>query len=180
MKSLKTMEEMENLLNRLQKGQSMLEYFKDFPKPGINFVEIFPLFRNKEYMEDVKKYLSLYATSTVMVPEARGFLFVPLLALNEQEAFPIRKEGKLPGADKKYSATKEYGSDILEYRKPNKFIVTFLDDVLATGGTAYATAKSLIEDGYIIDSFIFMIELTELNGREQLETIAPVYSMIKL
>ena len=114
---------------------------------------------------------------------------------------PIRKSGKLPFTEGDLQAIaiqKEYGADHLYYRLSDiaagkategKIHLTIIDDVLATGGTAEGIAQSLqgrkivkegVEYEVAINEFIFLVELTELQGAQRLEQIAPVKSLIKL
>ena len=182
---------------------SHLSFYKDFPVPGINFVDIIPLMQDKALFRQITADLgALCAAPTVATPEARGFLFAaPLLTGCEHIAsvIPLRKKGKLPyreGDLVGVEITKEYGTDHLYYRLSdvaagrrdgNVFHVTFFDDILATGGTALGAARSLeaqtlVVDGepcrVKVDDFVFLVELDELKGREVLEQMAPVKSLI--
>jgi adenine phosphoribosyltransferase len=180
----------------------ILKYYKDFPKEGIIFVDIIPYLQNKEVFRRLTQLIDEACTSpNIIAPEARGFLFAaPLLATSDrvENIVPVRKSGKLPFADgdlHEVLIEKEYGHDKLYYRlsdiaagvaTDDKFEVTILDDVLATGGTAESLAKSLEsltitrdgkEYGVKVKEFVFIVEIADLNGKERLEKIAPVRSI---
>lgn len=182
--------------------KEVLKFYKDFPKEGINFIDIIPYLQNKGiFKELVARIGECCTTPNIVTPEARGFLFAaPLLAVDErvENIVPVRKSGKLPfkeGDLHEVLIEKEYGCDKLYYRlsdiaagKPSGdvFEVTILDDVLATGGTAEGLAQSLealrIEldgrsYGIKVKEFVFIVELQELGGADRLEKIAPVRSI---
>ena len=182
--------------------KEVLKYYKDFPKEGIVFVDIIPFLQNKSVFKQLTaKVAEACTTPNIIAPEARGFLFAaPLLtdAEHVENIVPVRKSGKLPFAEgdlKEVLIEKEYGFDKLYYRvsdiaagKPSgdKFEVTILDDVLATGGTAKGLAESLEslkvvvdgkEYGVKVKEFVFIVEIEELSGKARLEKIAPVRSI---
>ena len=182
--------------------KSVLKYYKDFPKEGIVFVDIIPFLQNKEvYKQLIAKVAEACTSPNIIAPEARGFLFAaPLLteAQHVDNIVPVRKSGKLPFAEgdlKEVLIEKEYGFDKLYYRASDiaagtpagdKFEVTILDDVLATGGTAEGLAESLEslqvevdgkEYGIKVKEFVFIVEIEELGGKARLEKIAPVRSI---
>ena len=182
-----------------------LKFYKDFPKEGIVFVDIIPLLQDKKiFGEVIAKLGELLTAPNVAAPEARGFLFAAPLMVAKPEVesiIPIRKRGKLPyneGDLCDVEIEKEYGADHLFYRlsdiiaakaEGDEIHISLLDDLLATGGTAEGVAESLmaqkiIKDGkeykVVIDEFIFIVELDFLNGKERLEKIAPVKSLIHL
>jgi adenine phosphoribosyltransferase len=105
--------------------------------------------------------------------ESRGFMFAPSLAYNLNAGFvPVRKPGKLPAKTVSQSYDLEYGNDRLEMHAdavaPGEKVL-IVDDVVATGGTAYATAKMVESLGAEVVGFGFIIELTFLPGRQKLE-----------
>ncbi|MBO7282976.1 MAG: hypothetical protein J6U73_06215 [Alistipes sp.] len=182
--------------------KEVLKYYKDFPKEGIVFVDIIPFLQNKAVFKQlVDKVAEACTTPNIIAPEARGFLFAaPLLTEAEhiENIVPVRKSGKLPFAEgdlKEVLIEKEYGFDKLYYRVSDiaagklvgdKFEVTILDDVLATGGTAEGLAESLEslkvevdgkEYGVKVKEFVFIVEIEELGGKVRLEKIAPVRSI---
>jgi adenine phosphoribosyltransferase len=105
--------------------------------------------------------------------EARGFIFGPALAYRLNAGFvPVRKPGKLPAETVKCEYALEYGNNCLEVhkdaiRKGERVLI--VDDLLATGGTAEATAKLASSLGAQIAGLGFVIELDFLKGREKLE-----------
>ena len=105
--------------------------------------------------------------------EARGFIFGPALAYRLNAGFvPVRKPGKLPAATSKVSYDLEYGSNTLEIhtdaiQKGQRVII--VDDLLATGGTAEATAKLATQAGAEIAGLGFVVELDFLNGQDKLK-----------
>ena len=182
-----------------------LKFYQDFPKEGIKFVDIIPLLQDKAvYKQLIDKLTQFTTAANVAAPEARGFLFAsPLLLTSEkvQNIIPIRKSGKLPfneGDLIEVRIEKEYGFDTLFYRRSDiaagvaegdVFEVTLFDDVLATGGTAEGVARSMEsmrivvdgkEYGVKIKEFIFLVEIEEIKGKERLEKIAPVTSLMTI
>lgn len=148
----------------------------DFPKPGINFKDITPLLAQSkasaallDHFEEVYKDAQL---DVLVGIESRGFLFGMALAIRLGIPFvPVRKEGKLPGQIYQYSYDLEYGSSILEIHKDalqEGARVLIHDDLLATGGTAQASAELVKKLGGELAGFCFIIELEGLNGREKL------------
>ena len=182
-----------------------LKFYKDFPKEGIVFVDIIPLMQDKKiFGEVIEKLGEALSAPNIAAPEARGFLFAaPLMVAKPEVAsiIPIRKSGKLPyneGDLCDVEIEKEYGADHLFYRLSDiaaakadgdEIHISILDDLLATGGTAEGVAESLmaqkiVKDGkeykVVIDEFLFIVELDFLAGKERLEKIAPVKSLIHL
>ena len=114
--------------------------------------------------------------------EARGFIFAPALAFRLNAGFvPVRKPKKLPWKTASVSYQLEYGTDALEIHqdaiKPGQRVL-ISDDLLATGGTAAATADLVRKLGGEVVGASFAVELTFLNGRAKLPGIN-VYSMIQ-
>ena len=182
-----------------------LKFYKDFPKEGIVFVDIIPLLQDKKiFTQLIDEIGSRLTAPNIAAPEARGFLFSAPLMISKPEVqsiIPIRKSGKLPyneGDLCDVEIEKEYGFDHLFYRlsdiaaahsEGDEIHISILDDLLATGGTAEGIAQSMTsqtivvggkELKVVIDEFIFLVELDFLNGRERLEKIAPVKSIIHL
>ncbi len=116
------------------------------------------------------------AVDAVVGIESRGFLFGAPLAYNLGVPFvPVRKPGKLPAARMSIEYSLEYGTNRLDIHQdaltPGQRVV-IVDDLLATGGTARATAKLVEMIGGKVDLFLFVIELTFLEGRKQLADYA--------
>lgn len=166
--------------------KSLIREVPDFPKPGINFYDISTLLDDPLGLrKTVDRFVWLFSglrIDKVIGIESRGFMFGPILAYKLNVGFvPVRKPGKLPSATISASYDLEYGSDTLEMHEDaidRGDQVLIVDDLIATGGTAAATAK-LVETAHgKIAGFGFIIELTDLNGREKLEGYA-VESLIR-
>jgi len=148
----------------------------DFPKPGIMFRDITPLLAHPEALrESVRQIAEHYADQKIdkiMAAEARGFIFATPLALELDAGFvPVRKPGKLPFDTQAFHYELEYGKDTLEIHVDaiqEGERVLMIDDLLATGGTMQACIKLAQESGANVVGCAFLIELDELNGREQL------------
>jgi adenine phosphoribosyltransferase len=114
--------------------------------------------------------------------ESRGFIFGPPLAYQLQAGFiPVRKPGKLPAAVHSIKYELEYGTDSLEIHQDaleSGAKVLIVDDLIATGGTAKATAELLQQIGSEVLGFAFVIELTALAGRRQLPDV-PVLTLVQ-
>jgi adenine phosphoribosyltransferase len=114
--------------------------------------------------------------------ESRGFLFgVPLAYQLNAGFIPVRKPGKLPAPCHSIEYQLEYGTDRLDMHKdaiePGTRVL-IVDDLIATGGTACATAKLLEQAGAELVGFCFVIELKALNGRQQLPDV-PIVSLVE-
>ena len=148
----------------------------DFPKPGILFKDITPVLAHPALFQQVTDHLAeRYAgqgIDVVVGMESRGFLFGAPLALALGVAFaPARKPGKLPYESISVSYDLEYGSATLELHTdalvPGKRVL-IVDDLLATGGTAKATAALIEKLGGEVVEFAFLVELAFLGGRSVL------------
>jgi adenine phosphoribosyltransferase len=149
----------------------------DFPKPGILFYDITTLLKDKVGFATLIDALSEYylnkKVDLVLGIEARGFIFGPALAYRLNAGFvPVRKPGKLPAKTARAEYDLEYGSNALEIhqdavQKGQRVII--VDDLLATGGTAQATAKLAADLGAEIAGLAFVVELDFLKGREKLQ-----------
>jgi len=114
--------------------------------------------------------------------ESRGFIFGgPLgISLNKPMVL-VRKAGKLPGETRAVTYSLEYGEATLEvhlssFKAGDRVII--VDDLLATGGTAAATAKLVTVAGATVAGFLFLVELDFLNGQQNLGSEAPVFSLV--
>lgn len=147
-----------------------------FPKPGISFKDVTTILSDGEAFKYVIDKLAELAkdkkVDIVVGPEARGFVFGAPLAYALGAGFvPVRKPGKLPAETLRYEYDLEYGTDTLEMHKDaikKGQRVLIVDDLLATGGTISSVAKLVNELGGEIVGFNFIVELTELKGREKL------------
>jgi adenine phosphoribosyltransferase len=114
--------------------------------------------------------------------EARGFIFAPALAYRLGAGFvPVRKPKKLPAKTSSITYALEYGTDTLELHEdaiqPGQTVI-ICDDLLATGGTAAATAKLIQRLGGTVEGAAFAVELTFLNGRSRLADM-DIFSLIQ-
>ena len=149
---------------------------EDFPKKGISFKDVTTLLQDREALREsidvIANHLKDKKIDIVIGPEARGFLFgVPVAYALGAGFVPVRKPGKLPYETIKTSYDLEYGSDALEIHKDaikKGQRVAIVDDLLATGGTVAAVAKLVEESGGEVVAIYFLIELTELKGREKI------------
>jgi len=153
----------------------------NFPIEGIMFRDITPVlsragFLTKvidQFVEDIGKLG--WNPDLIIGPEARGFLFGPLLAERLGIGFvPVRKPGKLPAETRRVEYTLEYGSNVLEMHKDaitEGQKVVIIDDLLATGGTISACSELCHAAGADVLGALFLIELKGLNARE---SIAPI------
>ena len=148
----------------------------DFPKPGILFYDITTLLRDREGFHDVvdalAKPFERDGIDLVVGIESRGFILGGAVADRLGAGFvPVRKPGKLPAKAVKESYALEYGTDSLEMHEDavgKGHTVLIVDDVIATGGTAKATAALVRKLGGTVHALAFLIELEGLKGRDQL------------
>ena len=183
----------------------IINHYPDFPKVGIDFIDILPFLQNKEafnqLIADIDAHTHYPNVATV---EARGFLFAaPLLTQSKlvQSVIPIRKKGKLPyneGDLHDVAIQKEYGSDHVYYRlsdiaagvpEGDTFNITFFDDILATGGTAVGIAEALNRETVTLNGreykvkvkeFLFLVEFPDLYDHDRINAIAPVHSFAQV
>lgn len=149
-----------------------IEEFKDFPKKGILFRDFSPILKDPSALsyviDELAKHFHPKDFDLLAGIESRGFLLACALALRYNKGMVmIRKKGKLPGKTQKISYKIEYGQDVIEMQKNSVEKgqrVLICDDLLATGGTAKASAKLIEKMGAKIAGFAFIMELTELNG----------------
>jgi adenine phosphoribosyltransferase len=149
----------------------------DFPKPGILFYDITTLLQHPLALrQTVDRFVWLFAErriDKVVGIESRGFMFGPSVAYDLNAGFvPVRKPGKLPSKTIRETYELEYGNDTLEMHsdavKPGEQVL-IVDDLVATGGTALATARMVEKLGGKVAGLGFIIELTFLDGRKKLE-----------
>jgi adenine phosphoribosyltransferase len=157
--------------------KQLIREVPDFPKKGILFYDISTLLKDRVGFATLIDALSEHyigkGIDLVLGMEARGFIFGPALAYRLNAGFvPVRKPGKLPAATAKVTYDLEYGSAALEIhtdaiQKGQRVLIA--DDLLATGGTAAATADLARGLGAEIAGLGFVVELDFLKGREKLE-----------
>jgi adenine phosphoribosyltransferase len=148
----------------------------DFPKPGILFYDITTLLQHPLALRmTVDRFVWLFAQKRIQKVvgiESRGFMFAPIVAYDLNAGFvPVRKPGKLPAEKVRETYELEYGNDTLEMHRdaiqPGEHVL-IVDDVVATGGTAAATARMVESLGGVVAGFGFIIELTFLDARKRL------------
>ena len=148
----------------------------DFPKPGIVFKDLTPLFLDGGALARAIDLIAVYAaereTELVVAAEARGFILGAAVAARVGAGFiPARKPGKLPLETTSAEYALEYGVDALEVHHDalaGGARVLVHDDLLATGGTAGALCELVRAAGAQIAGCAFLVELAFLGGREQL------------
>ena len=147
-----------------------------FPKPGILFYDITTLLKDpgglRSVIDGLRSHYRDAQVDVVVGVEARGFIFAPALAYALGAGFvPVRKPKKLPAECVRVTYELEYGSDCLEMHRdavnPGTRVLV-VDDLLATGGTAAAVARMVIDVGGIVAGIGFVVELTFLQGRRKL------------
>jgi len=159
----------------------------DFPAPGILFRDITPLLGDATLFRDVTEAMAepfaRERVTHVAGIESRGFVLAAPIAQRLGAGFiPVRKAGKLPGGTARRSYGLEYGSDQLEVHRdacPAGSRVLVVDDVLATGGTADASAGIIEEVGATLVGFSFLLTLDALRGSQRLERRV-VRSLVRL
>ena len=166
--------------------QSKIRAIVDFPKKGIIFRDITTAVKDPQAMRYMIDYLTeRYKDERIDYVagiESRGFIFGAALAYKLGAGFiVIRKPGKLPAETISQEYELEYGTDKIEMHadavEPGKKVL-IRDDLLATGGTVDAAAKLLKKAGANVVGAAFIIELTDLKGREKLKDI-DVFSMVQ-
>ncbi|MEM1326771.1 MAG: adenine phosphoribosyltransferase [Bacteroidota bacterium] len=166
--------------------QSAIVDVPNFPKTGILFKDITPVFADAQLCQDLSVAIAEQFSDIDIVVglEARGFLLGLLIAQQLKLPFvPIRKAGKLPKATFSESYTLEYGEATLEIHQdaiPKGSNVLIHDDLLATGGTAAAAARLVKKSQANVTGFSFLVELKSLKGRTQLEDFAAIHSLLSL
>lgn len=165
---------------KLEALKSRIRDVPDFPKPGIVFKDITPLLADAaafaEVIEALAACVAPHAPEALLAIESRGFIFGAALALRLRlPLLLVRKPGKLPWRTARIEYQLEYGKDCLEMHddavaRGRRYAI--VDDLLATGGTAAATAELVRRQGGIVACFAFVIELDFLGGRRRLEGAA--------
>jgi adenine phosphoribosyltransferase len=166
--------------------KSLIRDIPDFPTPGIMFRDITPVLAHPQGLQVITKGLidltQALEIDYVVGIESRGFILGAPIACNLQAGFiPVRKPKKLPAPVFQAEYALEYGTDRLEmhqdaFSSGNKVLI--VDDVIATGGTAAATAKLVELGGGVVVGFAFLIELSFLAGRRSLPEDIPIFSMV--
>ena len=168
-----------------QSVEETIRNVPDFPKEGIQFKDITPLFKDEALFE---KLMSYYATTLrsnginkIVCVDARGFIFGSMLAQKLRKPLILaRKKNKLPGELIENNYQLEYGTDSLSIKKESlaeldNFII--VDDLLATGGTSKCIADLLESQNKRVMALLVVIELEDLLGRKNFKF--PVHSLLK-
>lgn len=166
--------------------KSLIREVPDFPKPGILFKDITTLLANPQALRHAVELLGAKCEDLkpdyIAGIESRGFIFGMPLAYYLNIGFaPVRKPGKLPAAVHAAEYELEYGNDRLELHQdaftPGSRVL-IIDDLIATGGTAAATAELIHKAGCELVGFGFVVELTDLGGRQKLPAV-PTVSLVQ-
>ncbi len=157
--------------------KNTIREIQDYPIEGISFKDITTLLKDKDAfkhsVELMLKESDNFDFDIVVAPEARGFLFGPIISYEKNKGFvPVRKPGKLPAEVVNYEYELEYGTDSIEIHKdaikPGQKIL-IVDDLLATGGTTKAMINLVESLGAEVVGALFLIELSFLSGRNVLD-----------
>jgi len=170
----------------MEKLKELIRSIPDFPKKGILFRDITTLLREgpefHRAVDILAKHYEGKKIDKIVAVESRGFIIASALAYKLKAGIiPVRKRGKLPYKTVEATYELEYGTDTLQMHadafQPGANIL-IVDDLLATGGTARATIDLVKKLAGKIVGICFLIELTDLKGREKLKG-HKVYSIIK-
>ena len=161
------------LTNKLKKN---IRVIPNFPKKGILFQDITSITDDKklfnEVINEISKYASEQKFTKVAGVEARGFIFGVAVAFKLGLPFvPIRKKGKLPGKVLRQKYSLEYGNDEIQIHSnaiTSRDRVLIIDDLIATGGTAIASAKLISKCKVKNIEFYFIIDLKNVGGSQKL------------
>jgi adenine phosphoribosyltransferase len=164
-----------------------LRTIPDFPRPGIQFIDITPWLADGGKFQAAIRELSAFArelgAEAVAAPEARGFLIgAPIAAELGIGFLPVRKPGRLPFTSIRQDYELEYGTAALELHvdaiRPGQRVLV-VDDLLATGGTVTAAMDLIRSEGGVPIGLGFLVELTFLSGRQRLGDM-PVRSLVQI
>ena len=166
--------------------KSLIKEVPDFPKVGINFRDIMPVFQVPNAVVAIVDMMSKHidenfkCVEVIVGLEAHGFMIGTMIALKLHKPFiPIRKQGKLPGECISVSSRKGYGGVIeiqKDVLKPHQKVV-IVDDLMATGGSLKNSVELVKKCGADVLGCIVLSELIELNGRDNLD--CPFHSFIQ-
>jgi adenine phosphoribosyltransferase len=168
----------------LDRARSLIRDVPDFPQPGILFKDITPVLGDAQAFQSVLEGLQERLTGKgfdrIVAIESRGFIFGAALADRLKLGFsPVRKLGKLPYKTTRIEYALEYGTGVLEAHvdavRPGERVAV-IDDLLATGGTAWGAGELVRQQGAAVGAYVFVIELAFLKGRARLN--APVEALI--
>ena len=156
--------------------KSLIGNYKDFPKKGVMFRDVNPLFRNWRATQEIsKEFIKKNESQEIDLIagiESRGFTVASLLAGNFSKGIVLlRKAGKLPGDTIRKNYEIEYGNAMIEIQRDavkEGAKILIADDLIATGGTAAAAAELIEDIGGKIFGFAFIIELSYLGGADKI------------
>ena len=181
-----------HMSSEIERIKALIIDVPNYPKEGISFKDITPMLADRDSLAESIEAMDELWTDThedkeptmIAGAESRGFIFGVPLAIRFDVGFvPIRKPGKLPREIYSEKFFLEYGTDTLEVHKDaftSEDKVLFVDDLLATGGTAEAAIKLIRQTGAEVIGACFLLELNDLGGREKLEALnVPVISVIQ-
>lgn len=170
--------------------ESRIVDIPDYPEPGVVFKDITPLFDDAEALhaviDAIADHFAGAGITKVVGAEARGFLVgVPVAYKLGCGFVPARKPGKLPREVYSESYSLEYGTDELQIHRDaltGDDRVLIVDDLVATGGTAVATARLVEQSGAKVAGFSFILELSFLNPRDVIAADygQEVYTLVKV
>jgi len=170
---------------RIDLIKSRVRDVPDFPKPGIVYKDITPILSDPRAfnmcLDLMAERYDGESLDAIVGIESRGFIFGAALAARMRKAFvPARKPGKLPSATHKVSYDLEYGSDAIEIHRdavrPGERVLV-VDDLIATGGTAWAACELVRRLGAQVIGATFVIELDFLAGKQRLLPVE-TYSLL--
>jgi len=163
-------------LSGAEQWRALVRDIPDFPKPGVVYKDITPLLADRQafaaVIDAIADRFADQSVDRVLGIEARGFIVAAPVAYRFGAGFvPVRKAGKLPWKIEREEYELEYGTDLLEVHhdaiQPGERVLV-VDDVMATGGTAAATARLVAKLGGEVVGFGFIIELDFMGGRAKL------------
>ena len=175
------------MINTVDKIKKKIRDVADFPKKGILFRDITTAIKDADTLKVIIDYLcdqfKDVKVDYIAGIESRGFIFGMPMAYKMDAGFvPVRKPNKLPAETISQEYQLEYGTDKIEIHKdafgPGDNVL-IVDDLLATGGTAEAACKLVKKTGANLVGIGFLIELTDLNGREKLTDSPRTVSMLE-
>ena len=171
----------------MEKFKKYISEICDFPQNGIIFKDLNPIYKQPKIWEDlmspIEHHIKTSDIDFIAGIESRGFISASALAYKLEKGFiPIRKAKKLPGNIIGINYQLEYGNDRLEiqadkiYKNRN---IIILDDLIATGGTAAAAGKLIKAAGGNLFGYYFLVELSQMKGRQKLDQTCSIESLVK-
>lgn len=157
--------------------KELIRDIPDWPREGVVFKDVTPLLADadafRRVVDELVGHFRDVPVAKVLGVEARGFVLAAPVAYQLGAGLvPVRKAGKLPWEIEQQEYVMEYGSELLEIHRdavgPGEQVIV-IDDVIATGGTAAATASLVERLGGVVQGFGFLLELAFLGGRQKLE-----------